>query len=37
MSLGNSRLAEYDLQMFLIFGKISSSTECHSVYRVYIA
>ena len=28
MFLGNSRLAEYVLNMFLIFGKIPASTYC---------
>ena len=28
MFLGNSRLAEYVLNMFLIFGKIPAFTEC---------
>ena len=28
MFLGNSRLAEYALNIFLIFGKIPASTEC---------
>ena len=35
MFLGNSRLAEYVLNMFLIFGKIPASTECPSKVSIF--
>ena len=35
MFLGNSRMAEYVLNMFLIFGKILASTECRPKVSIF--